>query len=723
MNLFLCDLNKNTNENLNELLNSYQDYFIFIKDKDKHNVSLYLDVNNLKKHLINGIEIKYKKFIFLFLENINDLKKNKNYKFDILFKTISFSKYINININFKKYFDENDNKNLEYILNLNKRYLENKNKISIKDKNIILLDKNFYADLNYNRFYINNYENKKHIFKFNSMLINNISNLKNQIMTLISIKAFDSYKELEDKISNNISNSNINNINNINNKTLFNIENNCVLIISDKYNIDSWKKNINLIFDNLDMEQDVYVINTIAHMSNITNKNIKNLKFLIININILSNLNKIYLNKYSTNDLLEIIKNIIYENSYNINIEYSNFENLFLFHWKNIIIDEINKFIKIELNLFSHLLCKNLKYYLHNEPNINTDIYNYFVKYTISNVDINDNNLYYFINKELIFSNYTSFNNIDNNDKIKFIETELNEEENLIAASYKNNLNINKELSLLFIKSSYDYFVNTNINDIKNKICNTSLNNSNNNIVQLKNKYLDNVITEYNISNKNFCCICMDRIEKNNFCILGCGHYYCKICILIHKINNIENCLCPMCRNKFDVIYNLNSHCDTVCDYNINIDNIDNSDNNIDNNIDNNSDINNENNSNKLKQIIDIINNNNDKKLLLVSDYKEVIKFINQKLIKKYNITILKNNKNYIKSCYIYITELNNLLKHNVYDIDIIIFLDINNINYNIFSKIKIRYDDYFFNIKELKYFIFYVKGFLLDDTIIKKIK
>lgn len=706
MNLFLCDLNENTNENLNELLSSYQDYFIFIKDKDKLNISLYLDVNNLKKHLMNGIEIKYKKFIFLFLENINDLKKNKSYKFDMLFKTISFYKYININ--FKKFFDENDNKNLEHILNLNKRYLENKNKISIKDKNIILLDKNFYVDLNYNRFYINNYENKKHIFKFNSILINNISNLKNQIMTLISIKVFDSYKELDDKIS--ITNSNTNS-NNVNNKTLFNIENNCVLIISDKYNIDSWKKNINLIFDNLDIEQDVYVINTIAHMSNITNKNIKNLKFLIININLLSNLNKIYLNKYSTNDLLEIIKNIIYENSYNINIEYSNFENLFLFHWKNIIIEDINKFIKIELNLFSHLISKNLKYYLHNEPNINTDIYNYFVKYTISNLDINDNNLYYFINKELIFNNYTS---IDNIDKIKFIETELNEEENLIAASYKNNLNINKELSLLFIKSSYDYFVNTNINEIKNNICNKSLNNSNNNMVQLKNKYLDNVITEYNISNKNFCCICMDRIEKNNFCILGCGHYYCKICILMHKINNKENCLCPMCRNKYDVIYNLNS--DNIDN---NIDN--NTDNNIDNNIESNTNI--DNYSNKLKQIIEIINNNNDKKILLVSDYKEVIKFINQKLIKKYNIIVLKNNKNYIKSSNIFITELNNLLKHNVYDIDIIIFLDINNINYNIFSKIKIRYDDYFFNIKELKYFIFYVKGFLLDDTIIKKIK
>jgi hypothetical protein len=120
---------------------------------------------------------------------------------------------------------------------------------------------------------------------------------------------------------------------------------------------------------------------------------------------------------------------------------------------------------------------------------------------------------------------------------------------------------------------------------------------------------------------------------------------------------------------------------------------------------------------------MDIINNNNDKKILLISDYKEVIKFINQKLTQKYNIIVLKNNKNYIKSCNIYITELNNLLKHDVYDIDIIIFLDINNINYNIFSKIKTRYDDYFFNTKELKYFIFYVKGFLLDDTIIKKIK
>ena len=81
MNLFLCILNENTNENLKELLSSYQYYYIFIKDIDKHNISLYLEVNNLKKHLTNGIEIKYKKFIFLFLENINNLKKNKNYKF------------------------------------------------------------------------------------------------------------------------------------------------------------------------------------------------------------------------------------------------------------------------------------------------------------------------------------------------------------------------------------------------------------------------------------------------------------------------------------------------------------------------------------------------------------------------------------------------------------------------------------------------------------------
>ena len=90
-------------------------------------------------------------------------------------------------------------------------------------------------------------------------------------MTLISIKAFDSYNEIDDK-SNSKSNSNININSIINNKTLFNIENNCVLIISDKYNIDSWKKNINLIFDNLVMEQDVYVINTIAHMNSLTFK-------------------------------------------------------------------------------------------------------------------------------------------------------------------------------------------------------------------------------------------------------------------------------------------------------------------------------------------------------------------------------------------------------------------------------------------------------------------
>ena len=691
MNLFLCELNENTNENLNELLNSYQDYFIFIQNK--HKISLYLDVNNLKKYLINGIEIKYKKFIFLFLENVYSVKNNKSYKYDIGFKPILFYKYISTY--YKKYFDDVDNKNVENILNINKRFFENKNNIAIKDKNIILLDKNFYADLNYSRFYIDNYQNKKHTFKFNSILINNISTLKNQIITLISIKAFDYYKEKE--IENKIINNNINNVNNINkNKNLFNIENNCILIISDKYNIEFWKKNIKLIFTDLDSEKDIYIINSMSHMNYIKNINIKNLKFLIININLLSNLNKNYLNKYTTNDLQEIIKNIIYENSYNTNIENSTFENLFLFHWKNIIIDEMTKFIKIELNLFNYLRSKNLKYYLYNDIHIDDKIYDYFIKYTITNLDINNNaNLYYFINKELIFNNYST---LDIHSKLTFIETELNEEEKLIANSYKNNLNINKTLSLLFIKSSCDYFIHTNINDIKTKIGSLQFNKDTNNCIQLENKFLDSVLTEYNTPNKTFCCICMDRIEKNNFCILECGHYYCKICILMHKINNIDNCFCPICRNKYDAIYNLN---------------------NIDNNINNNI---NNNNSYKLKQIINIIDENKNKnnKILFVSDYKEIINFIYQKIIKKYNITVLKSSKNYTLTCNIYITELNNLLKHNVYDIDIIVFLDITNINYPLFSKIKIKYDDYFFDTKELKYYLFYVKGFLLDDKIIK---
>ena len=75
MNLFLCDLHENTNENLQELLNSYQDYFVFIQNK--HKISLYLDVNNLKKIGINLLD----DYETLGIIDLQKYTKNNNWNF------------------------------------------------------------------------------------------------------------------------------------------------------------------------------------------------------------------------------------------------------------------------------------------------------------------------------------------------------------------------------------------------------------------------------------------------------------------------------------------------------------------------------------------------------------------------------------------------------------------------------------------------------------------
>ena len=128
MNKLLCcfDENKNENKNLNLLLSNYQEYFVFEKKNNK--IYLYLSVNNLKNYLMNGIEIKYKKFIFLFLENISTIKNNINYKWDYNLKNILINKYLTIlsSSYYLRYLDKNDYLHLQNIFNLNIRYLERK---------------------------------------------------------------------------------------------------------------------------------------------------------------------------------------------------------------------------------------------------------------------------------------------------------------------------------------------------------------------------------------------------------------------------------------------------------------------------------------------------------------------------------------------------------------------------------------------------------------------
>jgi hypothetical protein len=58
---------------------------------------LYLNTEILKNYLENGIEIKYRKYIFVFLKNIINLENNK------IYKLLDQQKYIFNNKNIIKY--------------------------------------------------------------------------------------------------------------------------------------------------------------------------------------------------------------------------------------------------------------------------------------------------------------------------------------------------------------------------------------------------------------------------------------------------------------------------------------------------------------------------------------------------------------------------------------------------------------------------------------------
>ena len=81
MNVLLYEFNSVPNEFLEKIINSYQEYFTF--KKYKNTTLLYLNTKILKHYLKNGLDIKHRKFIFLFLRNSNYYSNNINYKFNI----------------------------------------------------------------------------------------------------------------------------------------------------------------------------------------------------------------------------------------------------------------------------------------------------------------------------------------------------------------------------------------------------------------------------------------------------------------------------------------------------------------------------------------------------------------------------------------------------------------------------------------------------------------
>ena len=167
----------------------------------------------------------------------------------------------------------------------------------------------------------------------------------------------------------------------------------------------------------------------------------------------------------------------------------------------------------------------------------------------------------------------------------------------------------------------------------------------------------------------------MDRIEKKNFCLLGCCHYFCKNCILMHKINekiNNKESKCPMCRYEYRMIYNINEENNEMSKIMI-----------------------------KLKDLLNQIEESH-KKVLIVSEYNECLDYIQKKFINEFNIQNYKKNKKHQFN----FTNNNYILKNIILDIDIFIFIELTNKGYKEYLDIRKMNHEYYNENDNVKFYL-----------------
>jgi hypothetical protein len=666
----------NSNNDLEKIINCYQEYFVF-KVKKKTTL-LYLDTKILHLFLKKGFDIKYRNFIFLFLKN-NIKTTNSSYKFINKFDNKTLDNYILQKIN--KLFNNNDYdiKNIENIINISDRIIKKNNLFKLIEKNIIKLENNFYANTTLSRFL--HTKNIFNYFKYDGIIINNSID-KNRLYSLISINYY---------------NKNYNLISNLNKSDLKQISTKCTIILTEKNNINTW---IDLIKYSIH-ENKIYKIITKKDLKNLYNKDILNIDFLIINVNFINNKYfKNYYNKYNVENnksFCNLIINSIYDNLFNKNILNEKLNNLYIFKWNNIIFDDIEKIQYIDKNNFiNYLSTNNIKYYLLNNNindsnNINNKILDYVINNSIiniknkidnefvytNNINIEYDNFYNFIKKELLIKDNKESNIIYNFIKVSLDNNELNLYKNLF------DLEDNKKKSLFLMNSSnYNFNINTidqlsNINELyynnlitkeyekleilnnffKNKdekdsctnfineyfnkkIINDNEINENILITKIKSdinkykskiEYFQNIINNLELNNY-VCSICMENIDNNNLCIINCGHSFCKNCLTNYVIQQDKKCKCPICRDSF-LLNNVYVPIKNKYD--------------IEKIIINGSKL------NKLKDILYNENNknNNNEKIIIVTQYKENIKIKNEIEENYYffNLFYKNNNLNNIK--------------------------------------------------------------------------
>lgn len=631
MNLLLSNFSDENSKDLDEILISYQEYFNFKKIKD--DTYLYLDINNLKDYINEGKDIKYRKFIFLYLENLTKKKKFKNY-------SLNNSKISNKLINYilsDKILDNYDIKNIKKIVSLIKYF--NVNTIKLKNNNIFKLDDNFYADIKNKRFTNFNFiEDYKINFKSHGFIINNSSYLKNLIIILNSINNNNCIKKSNNKIKNSLINTN------------------CNLVITNKIKYELFTNLLKSINPNVKYLE----ITNINNLYSLKYNEILDFEYIFLNMNILNNYFKKFENIYGYCNYKNNIDNSIIEELINNNFMEMKIKNIFLYNWKNMIIDNFNKMNKSDLNYLRYLNVNN-----YNFINIESNIDDYLLKnmsqFLIDSNDIDNfgfNNYKYFIKNELIIINKNT--NDYSNDEI--IDIENNEESDLICKLCDNEV----DLAQIFFKSKNKYLYKDNETNIGNIIKDN------------KNSKLVNDIIKNKDFNKSFCCICMDRIDESKFCVLDCCHYFCKNCILTHKINeqlnNFEN-KCPVCRYNYNMIYNIIQD-----DNKFNI---------IMNKLDN-----------ILQKEFKLKN-----KVMLVAEHNEILSYLEDYLKDNYKTEYYKKKKSLNDS--IKLASINYLKKSIIDNIDIFIFFTFSDKGYQKYIEIKNLYNDYYINKNQIKFYIF----------------
>ena len=626
MNLLLSNFSDDNSKELSELLINYQEYFTF--EKNNNETSLYLDIKNLKKYLIEGKEIKYRKFIFLFLENLVNQKRVRNY-------SLNYEK-IQIKVNniiYKDILNNIDITHINKIISIINYF--NKNSIKIKNNNIYKLDNNLYADIKNKRFVNNKFiSNYKYNIKLNGFIINNSSYLKNLIIILNCLSNYKNTRKIENKLNN----------------ILINTQ--CNLIITSKIKSDLIINKLTSMYENVKY----YEIHNINNLRHLKYKDINNYNYIFFNINFINNYLKYFDNDYNNNinsNISDIIENLIIEQNINENLVNCDLKNIFMFKWNNLIIDNFNKINKNDIQYLKNINVNN-----YNFINYEQLIDDYMLKnmsyFLLDNSYLSEYGYYNF--KSIIKNEFIMKNNSDiQKENYEIINIEDNDESNIIN-KLNNNKNHEIELAKLFIKSSNKFLHKDTKKNIRS-------------IIENKNNFnncVDNDCTS--------CCICMDKIENSNLCILKCGHYFCKSCILTHKINeelNHYDSKCPICRYNYHLIYNITEN---KVKFNCVIDNLNN-----------------------------ILKNEINKKVLITADYNQILTYIKDVLSDNYDIDMYKK-KNNVKNR-ISLISINYLKKNIINDVDSIIFFTFSVKAYQKYIEIKNIYNDYYLD--KIKFYLF----------------